>query len=282
MKIGAVCMLSSQTYPDVFGRIAGFGFKTCQLVCWDLDFYETDFEAKAAEVKRQMEASGVTPSALWAGWTGRQRWNFTEGPATLGLVPVEHRWHRVVELKRGALFASKLGLKAIITHCGFLPEDPHDPNFHGTVQAIADVAAYCKSLGIGFWFETGQETPVTLLRTIQAVEADSAVGPGVLGINLDPANLLLYGKANPIDALSVFGQYVRNIHVKDGMLPLDGNKLGAETRVGEGMVDYPRFIKKLLSIGFDGEFIIEREIPEGDEQKRDIQKTTSDLLEWAK
>ena len=282
MKIGAVCQLNSKTYPDLFSRVASFGFKTCQLVCWDTEFTKDDLDAKAAEIRRQMEATGVFPSAFWAGWSGMMRWNFTEGPATLGIVPVTHRWHRVEELKRGALLASKIGLKAIITHCGFLPEDMHDPLYHGTVLAIVEVAAYCKSLGLGFWFETGQETPVTLLRTIQLVEQDQGVGEGVLGINLDPANLLLYGKGNPCDALKVFGKYVRNIHVKDGMVPTDGVHLGLEKQVGEGMVDFPRFVKKLLALGFDGEFIIEREIPEGDEQRRDIRQTAENLVAWAK
>ena len=275
LKIGAVAILEEDKLPVLFENVASFGMKTCQLINWNPDLYEKDFDGLVAKVKERMAATGVTPSALWAGYSGRLFWNFTEGPVTLGIVPPAHRWHRVQELKRGADFAAACGLKAIITHCGFLPENITDPEFKPVAMAILEVAEYCKKLGIEFWFETGQETPIALLRYIETVGTDN------LGINLDPANLLLYGKGNPIDALDVFGKYVRNIHVKDGILPVDGYKLGEETQVGKGKVDFPRFVKKLLSIGFDGEFIIEREIPEGEEQRRDIMETVDNLNKWA-
>ena len=104
------------------------------------------------------------------------------------------------------------------------------------------------------------------------------VGCDNLGINLDPANLIMYGKGNPVDALDVFGKYVREIHGKDGKYPTNGKNLGCETRIGEGKVDYPRFIAKLKEIGFDGNIIIEREIS-GEEQKRDILESTALLRE---
>ena len=125
------------------------------------------------------------------------------------------------------------------------------------------MAEHCKKNGQYFLFETGQETPVTLLRTIETV------GTGNLGINLDPANLILYGKANPVDALDVFGKYVMEVHAKDGKYPTEGMELGKETRIGEGKVDFPAFIQKLREVGFDGNLIIEREIT-GTEQEEDI------------
>jgi len=99
-----------------------------------------------------------------------------------------------------------------------------------------------------------------------------------LGINLDPANLILYGKGNPIDALDVFGKYVRNIHAKDGLYPTDPMKLGKEAKVGTGRVRFPEFVRRLNEIGFSGEFIIEREIS-GEQQARDILETIKYLQE---
>ena len=90
-----------------------------------------------------------------------------------------------------------------------------------------------------------------------------------LGINLDPANLILYGKANPVDALLVIGQYVRDVHAKDGMYPTDGRSLGKQMPLGEGHVNFPALIKGLKNVGYDGTLIIEREIS-GPEQERDI------------
>ena len=125
------------------------------------------------------------------------------------------------------------------------------------------MANYVKANGQYFLFETGQETPVTLLRTIEDIGTDN------LGINLDPANLILYGKANPVDALDVFGKYVRDVHAKDGLYPTDGKHLGRETPLGEGKVDFPRLIAKLREVGYDGSLTIEREIS-GEQQLKDI------------
>ena len=116
-------------------------------------------------------------------------------------------------------------------------------------------------------FETGQETPVTLKRAIQDIEKD--LGKGNVGINLDPANLIMYGKANPVDALEVFGEYVRGIHGKDGKYPTDGHYLGEEVPLGQGKVNYPAFIAKLKEVGYEGDITIEREIS-GEQQKKDI------------
>ena len=154
---------------------------------------------------------------------------------------------------------------------GFLPEFPGDPEYPAIVEAIREVAEYCKERGQYLLFETGQETPVTLLRTIEAV------GTGNLGINLDPANLILYGKANPVDALDVFGKYVMEVHGKDGRYPTTGSWLGEETRIGDGKVCFERLIPRLREVGFDGTIIIEREIA-GEEQIRDI-KYAKEFLE---
>ena len=210
-------------------------------------------------------------TSFWAGWEGPNVWDFVRGPATLGIVPVEHRAARVASLKRGGDFARELGVPAVITHLGFIPENPSDPEFSKVVEAVRDVALHLRSLGLEFWFETGQETPVTMLRLL------AAVGTGNLGVNLDPANLILYGKANPVDALDVFGAHVRNIHAKDAFYPTDPMKLGAEVQVGRGRVRFPELLRGLGELGYAGDFIIEREIGEGDRQRRDIVETVEYL-----
>ncbi|MCL5104177.1 MAG: sugar phosphate isomerase/epimerase [Armatimonadetes bacterium] len=227
----------------------------------------------AENVKSDSAASGVSVCALWANLPGPHEWNFTQGPITLGLVPEKYRRQRIDALKLWADFAVWIGAPAIITHCGFIPENMTDPDYPKVVAAIREVAQHCEKLGLGFWFETGQETPVVLLRTIEDV------GTSNLGINLDPANLLMYGKGNPIDSLDVFGKYVRNIHAKDGLYPVDGSKLGKEVPIGEGLVRYPEFIAKLKRIGFTGELIIEREIS-GEQQSKDIRKAVDNLGAW--
>jgi sugar phosphate isomerase/epimerase len=174
-------------------------------------------------------------------------------------------------LKAGADFAKKIGAPSITTHVGFIPEDPNDPRYRGTIDALTELSLYCAGQDLQFWFETGQETPVTLLRAIEDI------GAANLGINLDPANLLMYGKANPVDALDVFGRYVRGVHAKDGDYPTNGRQLGPEKALGEGRVDFPRLVPKLKSMGFQGALTIEREIS-GPKQIDDI-KAAIRLLE---
>ena len=159
----------------------------------------------------------------------------------------------------------------MVTHVGFIPENPNDPEFDAVVSAVRDVAQRCKDNGQRFLFETGQETPVTLLRTFEAVGLDN------LGVNLDPANLILYGKANPVDALDVFGKYVMDVHAKDGVYPTDGKSLGKEVLVGTGKVNFPEFVKKLREVGYDATLTIEREIS-GEQQRKDI-AVTKEYLE---
>lgn len=272
MEIGVVNSLRKDREDAIFAHVEQFGLPVCQLINWDPARWTREL---AAKVVAQSAASGVRVCGLWAGYSGGPlRWNFTEGPSTLGLVPRELRARRVEDLKKGAEFATWIGVPAIITHCGFIPENMNDPEYPPVVEAIRQVAEHCADLGIEFWFETGQETPVVLLRVIEEI------GTGNFGINLDPANLLMYGKGNPIDSLDVFGGYVRNLHVKDGCCPTNGRELGREVQVGTGKVNFPEFLRKLKGLGFDGEMVIEREIREGEEQNRDIRQTVANLQRW--
>ncbi len=264
-EIGVITSLRAD--QPCFAPLKSLDLRVCQLSAWAPEILTRPL---AQQVRREARKSNVRVTALWAGWTGPQAWNFTEGPATLGLVPATYRDRRIGELLRAADFASWLGLPAIITHLGFIPENPADPVFMDVVIAVQHIARHLQRLGLEFWFETGQETPVTMLRLIKAV------GTPNLGLNLDPANLILYGKANPIDALDVFGGYVRNIHAKDGLYPTDPMQLGREVKVGEGRVRFPDFVRRLREIGFAGEFIIEREIA-GEQQRRDIAATIAYL-----
>ncbi len=259
MKIGVIVPLHN--YKEEFKRLREFGISVCQFNCWDDSAILTEELAK--DVKAEAEKEGITVSAVWRGWCGPKAWNFTEGPDTLGLVPEQYRKDRIYDLKVGSDFAKWLGVDRIATHMGFLPENPSNPLFAEVVTAIREVAQYCKDNGQELMFETGQETPVTLLRTIETV------GTGNLGINLDPANLIMYGKANPVDALDVFGKYVMEIHGKDGVYPTGGNELGWEMKIGDGKVDFKALLAGLKGLGFDGNIIIEREIA-GEEQIKDI------------
>lgn len=259
MKIGVLIEMNKEIDAK-FAELKAMGMESCQLVSWQ----ENDFtDEMAVLVNQAAEKYGVHITAFWCGYPGPLVWDFYDGQLTLGLVPEAFRFRRLETLKEGSDFARKMNIRDLVTHVGFIPENPYDPNYHELIAVLRDLAKKCRENGQNFLFETGQETPVTLRRAIEDI------GTGNLGVNLDPANLLMYGKANPIDSLDVFGEYVMGIHGKDGMYPTNGRELGIETPLGEGKVDYPRFIARLKEIGYQGDITIEREIS-GEEQKKDI------------
>ena len=261
MELGVI--VSLREGPEAgLNKARSLGFPTCQVTCWDEDMLDED---SAHRLRKAATDSGVEITTIWAGMPGHYMWDFIDGPSTIGLVPPETRAMRLAALKKGSDFARKVGVDSITTHVGFIPENPGDPLYAPVVQALKEIAGYCAENGQSFWFETGQETPITLLRTIQDI------GTTNLGVNLDPANLLMYGKANPLDSLDVIGTYVRGVHAKDGEYPTNGLQLGEEKPLGEGRVGFPALLDKLHALGFDGALTIEREI-RGPQQIADIKK----------
>ena len=267
-KIGVLLGYRKGTDIDEKMRLAKeIGCECCQITVWDPSVY-TDENAEA--ILAAANKYGIEISTLWAGWSGPKEWNFTGGPMTLGLVPAAFRMQRAEELILGVDFAEKLGVSRIATHVGFLPESMNDPDYLGVVAILRYIAKYCKTKNINFLFETGQETPVTLLRVIEELGLDN------VGINMDTANLILYGKANSADAITVFGKYVMDTHIKDGLYPTNGKSLGKEVKVGEGMANIPEVVKRLAAVGYTGNYVIEREI-KGDQQTKDIIDTIAYL-----
>ena len=236
------------------------GLCHCQLMSWVPALW-TDENAEA--IKGYLKEYGMTVTAFWCGWEGPQVWDLYDGPNTLGLFPVTSRSLRLKTLLYGADFAKKLGVTDVISHMGFLPENPNDPEFAALASALRYLADHLKQNGQYLLFETGQETPTAMLRMFEQIGMDN------LGVNLDPANLIMYGKSNPVDALDVFGKYVRGVHAKDGRYPTNGHNLGPEVPLGQGKVNFPALIRRLHELGYDGSFTIEREIA-GDQQIRDI------------
>lgn len=269
LKLGVLVGLGHD--PEIeLKKVKDLGLGSCQISCWDMSLYT---DKNVAKLKAASEKYGVEITTIWAGYSGPEVWNFLEGASTIGLTPPEYRAQRVADLKKGADFAKACGVPSITTHAGFIPENPSDPLYKPTIAALADVANHCKKLGIEFWFETGQETPITLRRAMKDIGTDN------LGVNLDPANLLMYGKANPVDALDIIGAYVKGVHAKDGEYPNGDNPdaLGGEKPLGEGRVNFPVLVPKLKTFGFAGALTIEREIG-GDQQIVDI-KRAIEILE---
>ena len=268
MKLGLQIILDEKEDISLkIKKVRELGFDYCQIVCWEMSLHTEENKEKILSACKE---HGVAISSYWAGWCTPRIWNFVDGPSTIGIVPEQYRAGRLEELKRGSDFAKTLGVDKVATHVGFVPENPRDPNYPGVVAAVKEIADYCKANGQSFLFETGEETPITLLRLIEDTGCDN------LGVNYDTANLILYGKANSADAITIFGKYVMDTHIKDGFYPTSGKNLGREVKVGEGLANIPEVIKRLRDAGYKGNYIIEREIS-GEQQTADIIDTIAFL-----
>jgi sugar phosphate isomerase/epimerase len=248
---------------ETFRRVHELGFSNCFL---SLDGYLNGFTPQLASQFRDLltryeliaTAVGVVgPAAL--------EWNFTRGPSTIGLVPPGTRAARMDALRQASDFAKLLGISQVQTHCGFIPEDPADALYPGTVEAIRTVARHCQGNGQYFLMETGQETPTTMSRMIRDVDLPN------LAVGLDTANLILYGKANPVDAVDILGQHIRSVHAKDGRWPTNPSELGEEVLIGKGLVDFRQVFTKLHRLGYTGAITIERETS-GPQQIEDVRQ----------
>jgi sugar phosphate isomerase/epimerase len=238
-------------------RIHDFGVPTCQATTDD--FSDRVYNA----LRAAMEKYGIEVTAINTSGGPPNDYSFYEGPLTIGVVPRKYRQQRIDNFKRASDFARRLGVPALHTHFGFIPENPHDPEYEGVIGALRDVAAHIKGNSQMMLYETGQETPITLLRAITDVGLDNQF------VNLDCANLILYGKGNPLDALDVIGHLVRGTHAKDGLFPTDPRKLGEEVPIGKGKANFPRLLPRLKELGYSGPLTIEREIS-GPQQFEDI------------
>jgi sugar phosphate isomerase/epimerase len=237
------------------------GIETCQLHLGIADYTDTTLE----RLRSLCKVTGMEISALIGAATGPAVYDFYSGPLTIGITAPGWEGQRAKELAETALFAAKLGVSQVSGHMGFIPENPNDPVYASAISVARWLASCYKKAGVSLNFETGQETPVTLLRAIEDIGSPS------IGVNFDPANLLMYGKANPLDALDILGPKVRGVHAKDGDYPQSPRSLGPEKPLGEGRVNFPALIQKLREAGYDGPLTIEREIS-GERQKEDIKK----------
>src|SRR5712692_1281653 len=244
--------------PDAaMAKVQDLGLPTCQVFVSEID------AELAGHLRQALSKYHIEATALVVGGPGKEVWDFYEGPLTIGLVPRETRDARIAHIKKASDFAKLCGIAAVQTHCGFIPENPNAPVYKETVATMREVVGYCKRNGQNFRYETGQETPITLVRTIQDVGLDNQ------GINFDLANLILYGKANPVDAIELLGPYVQGIHAKDGLWPTNPRGLGKEVPIDQGKVDFPRIIARLKALDYRGAVTIEREIS-GPQQVEDV------------
>jgi sugar phosphate isomerase/epimerase len=199
------------------------------------------------------QASGVTIAAMFVGFNGQSYADLPSIAQTVGLTPPTLRAHRCAVVTEYSGLARELGVTFLALHLGFLPPDPASRDYVSLVESLRAVLDHCAANGQRLLLETGQESAQDLLRLIRAVDRPN------LGVNFDPANFLLYGTDDPLNALDCLAPLIHGVHCKDGRRAPQPGVLGTEVPLGQGEVNYPRLLPRLLAHGYRGPLVIERE-----------------------
>jgi sugar phosphate isomerase/epimerase len=181
--------------------------------------------------------------------------------ATGGIVPDEY-WQQNHKLFLGAAdVTAKLGVKYLSMHAGFIDEGnpSYAKKFYDRIKCLADDAI---KKNITLLLETGQETAQELRHFLERLDHPA------IGVNFDPANMILYDKGDPVEAVQMLSPWVKHIHIKDAIRTREPGTWGTEVPWGDGEVSSERFLNALKEIGFEGVLAIEREA--GDDRLADI------------
>ncbi|MBI2192599.1 MAG: sugar phosphate isomerase/epimerase [Planctomycetes bacterium] len=259
LEIGVFATLKES--PEATAQwVKSMGVNNIQLLCPPEEYWK---EPKRSQFTKAFADAGITLTVIFIHFPGESYADIPTIQRTVGLVQKELCKKRLALALRMADFAKTIGVPIVAAHIGFVPEHASDPAYREIVAAVQGLCDHCAKNGQRFALETGQETAEVLLRFIQDVRRPN------LGVNFDPANMILYGTGEPIAAMDVVKKHIVSCHCKDGIWPKEKGVLGTETPLGKGQVGIPNYFKKLKEIGYQGPVTIEREIS-GEKQKQDI------------
>jgi L-ribulose-5-phosphate 3-epimerase len=256
----AVCSWSLQpTSPqDLIEKLKATGISRVQLALDPL----REKPDVWGETPALLHQAGVTIVSGMFGCVGEDYSTLETIRATGGIAPDATWPENGDNIRATALLARKLRLKLVTFHAGFLPHDQKDPGFRKFLRRMAGTAVAFRAAGITLALETGQETASDLARFLEALKRPD------VGVNFDPANMILYDKGDPIAALRELGLWIRQVHIKDARRTKVPGTWGEEVVVGTGEVDWPAFFTTLRKLRFTGDFVIEREA--GNQRVADI------------
>lgn len=247
----AVCSWSLQPagLEDLIDKLRATGIHRVQLALKPL----REAPAKWNRVAEAFSDSGIRIVSGMFGCVGEDYSTLESIRLTGGIAP-DGTWEQNRKnIQASAALAQVLGLKLVTFHAGFLPHRQTDKNFAKMLRRLAEVAEMFQRANITLGLETGQETAPVLANLLRKLEHPN------VGVNFDPANMILYGKGNPIEALEVLGGWIRQVHMKDAVGTKVAGTWGQEVPAGQGEVDWAAFFAALKKLQFDGPIVIERE-----------------------
>lgn len=270
MKLGVITDCFKKSHEEGIRRAAELGLDGVQIYATTGDFSpETLSEERRAEYKALLSELGLCVSALCGDMGG------------YGFERAEDNPERIEKTKRIIDLAVEFGTSVVTTHIGVIPEDKTNPRYKVMLEALTECGLYAAERGVTLAIETGPEKAATLLAFIEDTK-------GGVGVNLDPANFTMVTGQDAVEAVYMLRDHIVHTHLKDGRMldpdqdPTDVYHAFAvggvealnacrgfiELPIGEGDVDWDRYLAALTEIGYEGFLTVERET--GDDPSADI------------
>jgi sugar phosphate isomerase/epimerase len=248
----AVCSWSLEptSAEDLLKKLGATGIGRVQIA---LDPVRENTGGGWADVAARAATQGVTFVSGMVGTIGEDYTTLESIRRTGGVVPDATWPGNWRNMQASADLAGKLGLKLVTFHAGFLPHEETDPSFAKLQDRLRRMADLFHSRGITLGLETGQETADTLAQFLRKLDHRG------VGVNLDPANMILYDKGDPVAAIRTLGPWLKQCHLKDAVRTKVPGQWGEEVVLGTGQVDWKAFFEALDAAGFAGDLCIERE-----------------------
>ncbi len=257
-----VCSWSLQVknIPELTRLLGELGVNVVQIACGDPHHANWD---EGENLPGIALGSGIVMTGAMLGFPGEDYTSPETIKRTGGFGDPAIRAARLDRLAWGLKRTQELGLQDLTLHAGFLPE-LHDPGRQAFLDTLAKAGQMAAVAGVTLAFETGQETAELLRRTLDDLDS-----PNIM-VNFDPANMLLYDMGDPVEAVGILGDRIRSVHMKDARRPTVPGQWGQEVPLGQGQVDFPRFLAALKGIGYSGPLVIEREVGDQAGRVRDV------------
>lgn len=248
----AVCSWSMEpaSADGLLKELAATGLRRVQIA---LDPIRENKNGAWSDVAAKAAAQGVTLVSGMMGTIGEDYTTLDSIRRTGGVVPDATWAGNWKSFEANAELAGRLGLKLVTFHAGFLPHEEKDPAFAKLQDRLRRIADLFEARGIALGMETGQEVADTLAHFLRKLDHRG------VGVNLDPANILLYDKGDPVVAVRTLGPWLKQCHLKDAVRTKVRGTWGEEVVLGTGQIDWKAFFKALSEVGFAGNLCIERE-----------------------
>ena len=238
---------------DLIASVKRLGLAHAQLALWPI--VKMDDKQKHQELG-VLRNSGLTFTGGMIGFPGEDYSTIATIKKTGGFVSEEEFPVRRAMTKSAGQIAADLGMNLLTAHIGFVPPS-NDPTYPTMLERICLIAEDLRTLGITLTMETGQESAPELLQFLNDLRCQN------VKVNFDPANMILYGAGDPIEAIQILGRHIAHVHVKDATLSdAPGATWGKEVPFGTGQVPPKEFLRALKDAGYTGPLAIEREAGE--------------------